>query len=212
MEYYNLWYFIKHYSKIKIELIILKSMARYRRYYRRYVKAAKKKWASNTMEINMAGATINGLTFSAVGQGILQNGDRISTSAAGIKSSAQILKTGRFRFKGVITSQIATGLSLLYFITYIPEGALTLFTGSGQLSSLGNFGFYTHPEWVMAWGRKDFTAASQSNEISLTTKLKRNLNSGDAIYLIFCWIFSAEATPATYSAVQGTVSYMCCAN
>lgn len=213
MEYYNLWYFIKHYSKIKIELIILKSMARYKRYYRRYVRAAKKKWASNTMEIQIATTTVNSSSFTAIGQIILQNGDRVNAAAAGLKSTAQILKSSRFRFRGVIVdTTTVTGVSLLYFITYVPEGGNALFTGNGALTDLGNFGFYTHPEWVMAWGRKDFIGSSQSNELSLTTKLKRNLNSGDAILFIACWIDRNTTSSASVPSIQGTVSYMCCAN
>ena len=211
MEYYNLWYFIKHYSKIKIELIILKSMARYRRYYRRYVRAAKKKWASNTTEIDIAYVTVPAGSFYATGQGILQNGDRINTSAGGIKSTAQILKCSRIRFRGTITTSISAGVSLLYFITYVPEGAVTLFTGSGTKETLGNYGFYAHPEWVMAWGRKDYSNTTQNNDISLTTKLKRNLNSGDSIFLIICWI-NQSVNSVTSASVTGTISYMCCAN
>ena len=163
-------------------------MARYRRYYRRYVRAAKKKWASNTTDIQITGVTVPASSFYATGQGILQNGDRINTAAGGIKSTAQILKSGRFKFRGTINVNVSSNVSLLYFITYVPEGAVTLFTGTGTLDSFGNYGFYAHPEWVMAWGRKDYLNTSQSNELSLTTKLKRNLNSGDAVFLIICWI------------------------
>lgn len=211
MEYYNLWYFIKHYSKIKIELIILKSMARYKRYYRRVVRAAKKKWASNTMEIRVASGTVAGEQFGSIGQIICQNADRIGASAASAKSSAQILKTTRFRFRGVISANVNAYCSLLYFITYVPEGASALFVSSGNLTDLGNYGFYAHPEWVMAWGRKDFSNSTQGNEISLTTKLKRNLNSGDSIYFIACWINNTSSQVTVYP-VSGTVSYMCCAN
>ena len=69
-------------------------MARYRRYYRRYVRAAKKKWASNTMDIQISSFNVGATGFAAAGQGICQNGDRINAAAGGIQSSAQILKTG----------------------------------------------------------------------------------------------------------------------
>ena len=186
-------------------------MARYKRYYRRYVRAAKKKWASNTTEIRISGATVPADSFTAIGQGILQNGDRINSSAVGIKSTAQILKSGRFKFRGTINVNVSSNISVLYFITYVPEGAAALFTGSGTLDAFGNYGFYSHPEWVMAWGRKDYVNSNQSNELSLTTKLKRNLNSGDAIFLVICWINPTTGSTTT-SGVQGTISYMCCAN
>ena len=186
-------------------------MARYRRYYRRYVRTAKKKWASNAMDVRLTTLTIPATGFHAIGQCILSNEDRISNDAAAVKSSAQILKTSRFKFRGVISFNTSSNVSLLYFITYVPEGALALFTGNGELSAFGNFGFYTHPEWVMAWGRKDFVNNSTSNEISLTTKLKRNLNSGDAIYFIACWV-NPGASSTNASLINGTVSYMCCAN
>lgn len=186
-------------------------MARYRRYYRRYVRAAKKKWASNTVELRISSGTIAAESFDGIGQIICQNGDRVAQSATSIKSSAQILKTTRFRFRGVISNNGNSYLSLLYYIAYVPEGASALFVGTAALTDLGNYGFYSHPEWVMAWGRKDYTNSAQNNEISLTTKLKRNLNSGDSIYFIACWINNSASQVTAYP-ISGTVSYMCCAN
>lgn len=52
------------------------------------------------------------------------------------------------------------------------------------MANQGQTIFYSHPEWLMAWTRMDFTNAAQKNEFSLTTSLKRNLQPGDRIVLV----------------------------
>lgn len=188
-------------------------MARYKRYYRRVVRAAKKKWAPNTVEVRVSSATqVGSSSYNCLIQTIVQNGTRITSAGAATQSTMQILKTSRFRFRGVISASASTGVSLLYYIAYLPEGTSTLYAATNDsTASLGDSIFYTHPEWVMAWGRKDFIDASQSNELSLTTKLKRNLNSGDQIVFVCQWV-NLSSSSVLIPSVVGTLSYMCCAN
>ena len=188
-------------------------MARRRYYYRRYVRAAKKKWAANTVEVRVLSSTqVLTSNYSCLIQSIVQNGTRISSAASSTQSTMQILKTSRFRFRGVVSTTVSTGVSLLYYIAYLPEGISPAYAATSlPTNDLGESLFYSHPEWVMAWGRRDFIDASQSNELSLTTKLKRNLNSGDQIVFICQWINLSSAAVST-PPVVGTISYMCCAN
>ena len=188
-------------------------MARRRYYYRRVVRP-KQKWAINNVDVRIAtpgsitvGAGVNAFYYRTV----VANGFRTDTTGAALAvvSSAQILKCGRFKFKGCIpTSQ--NYFSFTVFISYVPEG-YTLTQGVVNDQNI----FYQHPEWIIGWTRKDYSASSQSNEISITSRLKRNLNTGDQI-MVGVMVTNSAATDSSLNNIvqllQGTLSYCCRAN
>lgn len=188
-------------------------MARRRYYYRRVVRP-KQKWAINNVDVRISTSDISiGSNSNAIYyQSVVTNGTRVQTgtgnAATSVISSAQILKTGRFKFKGCLPNVINV-VSYTVFIAYIPEG-YTIDQGPNSDQNI----FYQHPEWIIGWTRKDYTNNAQSNEISVTSRLKRNLNTGDNI--IVCVMMSnATATLQAMTAgpiLQGVLSYCCRAN
>lgn len=166
-----------------------------RRYYRRSVRvvAAKKKWASNIIQ-----DTLTTSTSSTV----VQNSTQSSTP------TPVIVKCGNFKVQGdvAVTSQsvqTARVLPLTFFLIYVPEGVTPSDSLIGQ-----------HPEWIMAWTTIDCgliysgsTGVYAANKFSVTSRLKRNLNSGDRVVAIL----QSRDTSATASCVF-TCQYWTCAN
>ena len=194
-------------------------MARRRYYYRRIVRP-KQKWAINTAAADVASTssfTIGQGHEGTIGVPVCTNSSRIEASASSLTSSAQILKTGRWKFKGTIANATAA-VGYIFYLVYVPEGYYgTLGSYSYEIGNdvEGNDIFYRHPEWVLAWTRKDFTTVDQSNEVSLTSRLKRNLNSGDQIQmrvLLFNRASSGISITIGSPIIRGTVSYCCRAN
>lgn len=189
-------------------------MARRRYYYRRTIRP-KQKWAINNVDIRISANseyTITPPNSAFLYQLVVQNGNRVQNSAGqpatSVVSSAQILKTGRFKFKGCFLVQ-SPSFSITVFIAYVPEGY-----GLAEGATSDQTIFYQHPEWIIAWTRKDYANSSQSNEISLTSRLKRNLNTGDQI-IVGALLNNSTATTQTVSnlaLLQGTLSYCCRAN
>ena len=153
-------------------------MAR-RRWYRRYprVVAAKKKWATNivTNTLYTQGSTTSGKTSNAVP--LVENTPQSATP------TPSILKCGNFKVQGDCmfgdagtTIVIPPGIQVVLYVLYIPEGL--------SLTSLDLI-VERHPEWIMGWKVIDATAGSSalanSTTFSFSTRLKRNLNSGDRV-------------------------------
>lgn len=194
-----------------------------RRYYYRRTLRPKQKWAINTVTANVAQSTGGTLNISSgaigtIGAPVCINSSRIDSAADNLISAAQVLKTGRWKFRGVIVNPTAA-VSYIFYLVYVPEGyysaGVTDYSYVLTNTTEGNDIFFRHPEWVLAWTRRDYTSTDQSNEISLTSRLKRNLNSGDQVQiraLLFNNSQSAIALASTVPIVRGTVSYCCRAN
>lgn len=159
-------------------------MAR-RRYYRSRRTVPRQKWLTNMCDVRIE----TGSDSTVIGSGVTvlftadiitneSNQNGTTNGNAGLTSNATILKTGRWKCKGVITGIYAT--NYIIGMMYVPEGYNTNET-SGIISQSV---VYRHPEWVLAWKRVDYTDASQSNEFSLSSRLKRNLNSGDKVVFL----------------------------
>lgn len=167
-------------------------MAR-RRYYRRsYRPALKKKWASNIIQDTVT--TSNYKT-------LVQNSSQTS------QPTPVIVKCGNFKVQGDVYVQVTGStpsrpIPLIFYILFVPEGV----TPSDSL--VGN-----HPEWIMGWTAIDsgiiFSASAENsgNKFSITTRLKRNLNSGDRIVAL---LQSRDASATAQAAY--TCQYWTCAN
>lgn len=176
------------------------------RYYRSRRVYPKQKWAicTNSQLISIPAAPSQGYSINS--NYIIQNPSRNDASAGSVNTPAQILKSGRFKIKGVVSSGMNAKQSVLIAIMYIPE-AITPDVQAGALNQMGGSIFYSHPEWVIGWTRMDYTNAAQRNEFSITSKLKRNLNPGDSIRLIVYNVNIDQANAAPAVVVNGTCSY-----
>lgn len=189
-------------------------MARRRYYYRRVVRP-KQKWAINNVDVRISSSavTVSGNGNAFFYQTVVGNLSRVQTgsgqAALAVASSAQILKCGRFKLKGCLPNSL-NYFSYTVFIAYVPEG-YTLNQGYVTDQNI----FYQHPEWIIGWTRKDYVNSNQSNEISITSRLKRNLNTGDGI-IVGVIVTNSTATESNLNNVtallQGTLSYCCRAN
>lgn len=181
-----------------------------RHYYRRTVRP-KQKWAVNMVDcvISAISVNLNAGDAAVFKNTVCKNSTRIEESASYLTSSAQILKTGMFKFKGVIPN-VAANVNYLIYICYVPEG----YPHENNLGSQdGHDIFYRHPEWVLAWTRKDYVSIEQNNEVYLSSRLKRNLSTGDEIQvrIIFYSPTALNLTSGT-PLLRGTASYCCRAN
>lgn len=185
-------------------------MAR-RRYYRVRKVYPKQKWLPVNNEMTILGGTVLSGSYK-ITMGILtQNATRTDSTGGGNITSASITKCGRFKFKGVLIGNTIAGLNTIVGISYVPEGYPLDNDASLAVDTLGNSFFYKHPEWILCWTRLDFTAASQSNEVRLSSKLKRNLSSGDRIVLFKIDVNNTNTDTSIYPLI-GTVSYVCRTN
>ncbi|AJD07484.1 putative capsid protein [Odonata-associated circular virus-14] len=115
--------------------------------------------------------------------------------------TATIIKAGNFKVVvDVNISDSFTGSGRMY-VMFVPQGydlanATSAFPGQ-------------HPEWIMCW--RGFEPGHNGLQaVSMQSKLKRNLNSGDQIVLVIV----ANNLSGVASTVSLTVScsYVCCAN
>ena len=168
-------------------------MAR-RRYFRYYPRrtVAKKKWASN-----LVNGTVSSSNFAL----LVQN----STQTA--SPTPVIVKCGNFKVQGdvvVTTQQQGTNrpVPLVFYIVFIPEGV-----------GITDTVVTTHPEWIMGWTVIDAqyigptTSTTSGSRFSLSTRLKRNLNSGDSIVAV---LQSRDSSASAQCAF--TCQYWTCAN
>lgn len=171
----------------------------YRRRYTRVVRP-KKKWASNIA--TWVNESVTGVPAVSLASNNIQAANPTPT----------ILKVGNFKVSADLTftaTQTATGYipAVVAYILYVPEGWPT-----GEAASFNNL-IRSHPEWIMA--TKTMGANSRIDSVfpvdtlNMSTRLKRNLNSGDKIYLYFN--FNTTATISSIT-ITGTCRYWTCAN
>lgn len=185
-------------------------MARRRYYYRS--RRTKQKWSYTTVELNNEVAEMQTLRAIEFGMNVIVN-----PTSTNLTSAVPIIKTGRFRVKGMvvpISGQLPfpVASSFIIALMYIPEGTTFQSSAGTSIDNLTSFVFYKHPEWVMGWTRFDFTNAAQRNEFSITSRLKRNLNRGDSIQLVCITANRNTTTVVPQSRFMATVSYVCRTN
>lgn len=177
-----------------------------RRYYRSRRIYPKQKWSINTNQVIVLTGATNVNSYSVASSNIILNPSRTGNTGDSLNVASQILKTARVKFKGIISSAMNAFQSTLIAIMYIPEGINPAIANDNN-ANIGSSIFYTHPEWIISWTRVDYTNAAQKNEISMTSKLKRNLNPGDSIRLIVYNFNNAAQGQVPSVDVVGTCSY-----
>lgn len=181
-----------------------------RRYYRRAprVVVARKKWASC-----MKQGTINTTATSTGGEGFAT---LVANSPQTTVPTPVVVKAGNFKIQGdcyisVTTTgnQIAATFQAILYVMYLPEA----FTASaGTLGGIAAV-IDAHPEWIMAWKVVDTnvgnTGSSNSNSFTFSSRLKRNLNSGDQIALVA--VLNNGGSPVIMT-TKYAAQYWTCAN
>lgn len=160
--------------------------ARYKRYYKKVYP--RKKWASNIKTNYKQVAVVTSGTSGTATDTICENSAPASTP------TPVILKFARLKLKGDVRSPVATVANFTsanIFCCFVPEGV----TLNADLLN-------KHPEYILGW---TCLSMDSGNSFSLTTTLKRNLNSGDSIQLFF----SVDCTQVPEATVPYNFYYTC---
>ena len=121
-----------------------------------------------------------------------------------------VIKSGNFRVQADVTLALTAGSASVQFYLYvifIPQGMVP--ASSLEAQTL----IRNHPEWVMGWKLVDTTPTdnldSGFNKVTISSRLKRNLNSGDSVYVIgIC----PELPSTAQIDVKGLCQFWTCAN
>ena len=174
-----------------------------RRYYRRrtITRAPRKKWASNIV------------TFTESMTNPFLTHVLVTNAAQTASPTPVIVKVGNFKCQLDASYMYETSganvLGMTAYIMYVPEG-ITVTTNAAAQDLIAK-----HPEWIMAWRQFNMdgiqtATAAHVNSVTFSSRLKRNLNSGDSIQLFV--VPHVSGTVAWSGAVTGTVQYWNCAN
>lgn len=173
-----------------------------RRYYRRtrtVVRAPRKKWGSNikNFDFNTAGTATN-----QVGTVTL-----VENSSATSTPTPVILKVGNFKVQGdaAFATSASARVGLSIYIVYVPEGIVP--TDAAAYQSM----ITAHPEWILTWkyvSANSGNGTDESNSFSFSSRLKRNLNSGDKVMLIAF----AEGSNILRGVFDGMCQFWTCSN
>lgn len=177
-------------------------MARYRRYRRTIVRAPKRKWGSNIASFNSVTTGNPASQFASF--------KLVGNSAQSSNPTPVILKVGNFKIQGdvfVTPGAASSKTAVSIYIIYIPEG-ITLSSADNARGLV-----IAHPEWVMAWkfinsNVSTGTANENGESFTFSSRLKRNLNSGDSIHLL-CLAESDNLNSAVFT---GMAQFWTCAN
>lgn len=196
-------------------------MARYyRRRYTRVVKP-KKKWASNLRDIDIKHSTTAGNTNKGgYCQVLCVNSNEVTGSTA-TAPTPTIIKTGNYKVQCdclfTATAAESPNMELVLYIMYLPEGVFT----DVQIPSMNYTtlkGIVTkHPEWILAWRQFDsghFLTQNPMNveRVQFSSRLKRNLNSGDSVCAVLLAIVDKDDANITRLECHGVCQFWTCSN
>lgn len=146
--------------------------AKYKRYYRKVYP--RKRWATNIKSDTLRCELNITETYASNTAILCQNSVQTSNP------TPVILKFGRLKLKGDIrysATNVAQFTSATVYAIFVPQG------NTLDLPFISN-----HPEYILGW---TCVSLDSGSSFSLTTTLKRNLNSGDSIQL-FCRIDTTQ--------------------
>lgn len=179
-----------------------------RRYYTRYrsrrTYVARRKWSPTLIQTQQQTAAIpdtNGYSTVTLCANASNQGTNVPVST--------IIKVKNFKVVLDIVSLSSNASSStirnnFYAIMFVPQG----FTVTANIPQ-------EHPEWIMVWrtvdvGRPATDGAPTSPNIQMSSRLTRNLNSGDSIVLFHSYYNSSSAS-ANIS-TTAIVSFVTCNN
>lgn len=199
-------------------------MARYyRRRYTRVVKP-KKKWASNLARIFIDSSGLDSATIATTRYGNIET--LCLNSIQSGTPTPIILKAGNFKVQcdAHIGTSASAVIRTMIYIMYLPEGVYTPSTNTDPSTAYGqNYDRLSdlvdkHPEWILAWkqfGTDIISTSANLERVSFSSRLKRNLNSGDKIAaVILANVDTNQITgsPINRVLVNGTCQFWTCAN
>lgn len=145
-------------------------MARYSRYRRSYFKKSypRKRWATNIYN------SATGVTINANGNAGENTSDICVNSTQSSNPTPVIIKFGRVKIKGDVRTSLENANNFVtgrMFVCFVPQGSVL------------NLDFINyHPEYIIGWTT---ISVDSGNTFSFSSALKRNLNSGDSIKILF---------------------------
>nr|QRV62005.1 capsid protein [ssDNA virus sp.] len=148
---------------------------KYRRYYKKVFP--KKRWASNIKSDKVELTLLTTSTSTATDTLLCKNSEQVK------QPTPVILKFGRLKLKGDIrfsNTNVSQFTSCMIYCVFVPEGS------NPNIDLISK-----HPEYLLGWTSVSLDSGST---FSLTSTLKRNLNSGDAISII--WAIDTTQTPS----------------
>ena len=117
-----------------------------------------------------------------------------------VAPTATVIKVGNLKvsFECESSSNRAILASGSAYIMFVPQG-LTPTTDYPM----------QHPEYIMVW--RSFNPAGAVSAVTMQSRLKRNLNSGDKI-ILFYKVRNDDTGANLTIAFRGIATYVCCAN
>lgn len=144
-------------------------MARYYKYKRYYKKVyPRKRWASNIYTTNTL------VTLSSGSKEAYDSYLLCANSSQNATPTPVMIKFGRLKLKGDVRTDLASDnnyVSGTMYVVFCPQGM----TVNPALIE-------NHPEYIIGWTQ---ISLDSGNTFSFTSSLKRNLNSGDSISILF---------------------------
>ena len=144
-------------------------MPRYYKYKSNYKKVyPRKKWASNIL-------TMNTLVTLGSGQKSANSTETLCINSTQSTTPTPVMvKFGRVKVKGDVRTDIDSNnnyVSGIMYVVFCPQGM-----------TVDQFLIDNHPEYIMGWTQ---ISLDSGNTFSFSSSLKRNLNSGDKIAILF---------------------------
>ncbi len=144
-------------------------MPRYYKYKTSYKKVyPRKRWASNIFTKNTLLTLVSGSTNSSAAETLCINSNQTANP------TPVIVKFGRVKVKGDVRTDLASDnnfVSGTMYVVFCPQGM-----------SISTSLISDHPEYIIGWTQ---ISLDSGNTFSFSSALKRNLNSGDQINLLF---------------------------
>ena len=143
-------------------------MQRYR--YKKSYKNVypRKRWASNIVTFNTLLTLNNGVKSASATETLCIN------SAQNANPTPVIVKFGRVKVKGDVRTDIDNNnnyVSGIMYVVFCPQGM-----------TVDQLLIDNHPEYILGWTQ---ISLDSGNSFTFSSSLKRNLNSGDKIAILF---------------------------
>ena len=145
-------------------------MARYYKYRKYYAKRSypRKRWASNILTMNTLLTLPNGVKSASEVETLCINSSQSTTP------TPVMIKFGRVKVKGDVRTDVDSNnnyVSGIMYVVFCPQGM-----------TVDQFLIDNHPEYILGWTQ---ISLDSGNSFSFSSSLKRNLNSGDKICILF---------------------------
>ena len=155
----------------------------YQNYRKNYKKnyGQKKKWASMMKDIPLSNVVIDPHATGGSYITMVQNSAETAVPTPTILKVKHAKLSLDFVFDATVLNN-----GFCCFL-YVPQGVVI----NSGLPVL-------HPEWIMAWRNIPNDVSATHHQVMLSSKLSRNLNSGDSIVMLFSF-YNNASSPTTAS-------------